>query len=84
MLDCEVLTIEPNRILSYTWIFASDDPAFHLESEVTFTLTPIGAGARLRMEQAGFRAAQKQAFGGARFGWQKFFDNLEQVSARAA
>ena len=34
------------------------------------------------MEQAGFRRDQEQAFQGAKFGWQKFFANLEQVLAR--
>ena len=84
VLDCEVLTLEANRALSYTWNFAHDDPAFNLQSTVTFTLTPTGAGTLLRMEQAGFRSDQKQAFGGARHGWQQFFGNLEQVLARTA
>ena len=34
------------------------------------------------MEQSGFRPDQKQAFGGARTGWQQFLGNLEQVLAR--
>ena len=34
------------------------------------------------MEQSGFRPDQKQAFGGAKAGWQQFFANLEQVLAR--
>jgi uncharacterized protein YndB with AHSA1/START domain len=84
VLDCEVLTLEANRALSYTWNFAHDDPAFNLQSTVTFTLTPTGKGTILRMEQAGFRPDQKQAFGGARHGWEQFFGNLEQVLARAA
>ena len=54
-----------------------------LKSTVTWTLTPTGAGTHLRMEQAGFRPDQQQAFQGARFGWQKFFANLEQVVANA-
>ena len=53
-----------------------------LESVVTWTLTPTGAGTQLRMEQSGFRPDQKQAFQGAQFGWQKFFESLEQVLAR--
>ncbi len=82
VLDCEVLIVEPNRTLSYTWNFVSDDPGLDLRSTVTFTLTPTSAGAHLRMEQAGFRPDQPKAFGGAQFGWQKFFTNLEQVVAR--
>ena len=81
VLDCEVLEIEPERTLAYTWNFASDDPAYALESVVTFTLTPTATGTHLRMEQAGFGPTQKQAYGGAHAGWKKFFDKLEQVTA---
>jgi uncharacterized protein YndB with AHSA1/START domain len=83
VLDCEVLSLEPNRRLSYSWDFAHDDAAFNLTSVVTFTLTPIESGTHLRMEQAGFRPEQTQASGGARFGWKNFFDKLEQVLATA-
>jgi len=84
VLDCEVLAIEPNRTLSYTWNFAHDNPDFALESVVTFTLTPTRTGTHLRMEQSGFRPEQRQAFGGASAGWAEFFGKLEQVVARAA
>ena len=73
---CEVLEIEPQRTLAYRW------DAMGLESIVTWTLTPTSAGTHLRMEQAGFRPDQDQAFHGARFGWQKFFGELEQVLTR--
>ena len=81
-LDCEVLEIEPERTLSYTWNYDNDDPNFALKSVVTFTLTPTATGTRLRMEQSGFRPTQKQAYGGAHAGWKQFFDNLEQLLAR--
>jgi uncharacterized protein YndB with AHSA1/START domain len=76
-VDCQVLEIEPNRTLSYTWA------AMGLESVVTWTLTPSGTGTHLRMEQSGFRPDQEQAYQGAKYGWQKFFAALEQVVARA-
>jgi len=82
VLDCEVLVVEPNRTLSYTWDFTHAEAAYNLKSVVTFTLTPTHAGTRLRMEQIGFRPDQKQAFGGAKAGWQQFFAKLEQVVAR--
>jgi uncharacterized protein YndB with AHSA1/START domain len=75
-VDCEVRAVEPNKTLSYTW------GAYGLESVVTWTLTPTSTGTHLRMEQSGFRPDQKQAFHGARHGWQQFFANLEQVLAR--
>ena len=79
VLDCEVLAIEPNKALSYTWNFKHADAAFDLQSVVTFTLTPTRTGTLLRMEQSGCRPDQKQAFGGARQGWEQFFANLEQT-----
>ena len=75
-VDCQVLEVEPNKTLSYTWA------AMGLESVVTWTLTPTSKGTHLRMEQSGFRTDQQQAFQGAKFGWQKFFANLEQVLAQ--
>lgn len=82
VLDCEVLTVEPNRSLSYTWNFAHDDAAYALQSVVIFTLTPSPKGTHLRMEQVGFRPEQKQAFGGAMAGWRQFLAKLEEVVAR--
>jgi uncharacterized protein YndB with AHSA1/START domain len=82
VLDCEVLVVDPNNMLSYTWNFTHEDAAYDLKSVVTFTLTPTSTGTLLRMEQVGFRPDQKQAHGGARVGWQGFLANLEQVLAR--
>jgi uncharacterized protein YndB with AHSA1/START domain len=82
VLDCEVLTVEPLRVLSYTWNFKHDDAAFNLASVVTFTLTPTATGTHLRMEQSGFRPDQRQAFGGAHAGWKQFLEKLDQVLAR--
>ena len=83
VLDCEVLVVETNRTLSYTWDFKNDDPLYGLKSVVTFTLTPTSTGAHLRMEQSGFRPDQKKAFGGAHAGWNQFFEKLDQVLAHA-
>jgi uncharacterized protein YndB with AHSA1/START domain len=75
-VDCRVLAVEPNKMLSYTWA------AYGLESVVTWTITPTRTGSRLRMEQSGFRPDQGQAYQGAKGGWQRFFAALEQVLAR--
>ena len=72
-VDCQVVTVEPDRTLSYTWA------AYGLESVVVWTLTPTREGTRLRMEQSGFRPDQQQAYQGAKYGWQKFFAGLERV-----
>ncbi|MEX1179291.1 MAG: SRPBCC domain-containing protein [Cucumibacter sp.] len=76
VIDCEVLTVEPNKTLAYTWA------AFGLESIVTFTLTPTSTGTHLRMEQSGFRRDQEQAYRGAKAAWKQFMAALEQVLAK--
>jgi uncharacterized protein YndB with AHSA1/START domain len=75
-VDCQVLAVEPNKTLSYTWA------AYGLESVVTWTLTPTSGGTHLRMEQSGFRPDQQQAYQGAKGGWLQFLAKLEQVLAR--
>ena len=81
-VSCEVLVVEPLSRLSYTWNHPHEDPAFNLESVVTFTLRPTASGTLLRMEQVGFRPDQKQAYGGARYGWNEHLANLEKAVAR--
>jgi uncharacterized protein YndB with AHSA1/START domain len=76
-VDCQVVEVEAQKTLSYRW------DAMGLESIVTWKLTPTRTGTHLRMEQAGFRRDQDRAYEGAKFGWQKFFANLEQVLTRA-
>jgi uncharacterized protein YndB with AHSA1/START domain len=72
-VDCQVLAVEPNKTLSYTWA------AYGLESVVTWTLTATSTGTNLRMEHSGFGPDQQQAYAGAKAGWQQFIGNLERV-----
>jgi uncharacterized protein YndB with AHSA1/START domain len=75
-VDGQVLAVEPNKTLTYTWV------AMGLESVVTWTLTPTSTGTHVRVEQTGFRPDQQRAYNGAKYGWQQFFAALEQVVAR--
>jgi uncharacterized protein YndB with AHSA1/START domain len=75
-VDCQVLAVEPNKTLSYTW------EAYGLESVITWTLTPTSTGTHLRMEQSGFRPDQEQGYQGAKGGWKQFFAALEKVVAK--
>jgi uncharacterized protein YndB with AHSA1/START domain len=75
-VDCKVIVVEPTKTLSYTWA------AYGLESVVTWTLKATSTGTLLRMDHTGFGPDQQQAFHGARAGWQKFLEALEQVVAR--
>lgn len=77
-VDCQVLAVEPNKILSYTWA------AYGLETVVTWTLTPTPAGTHLRMEQSGFRSNDDAAYKGATYGWQKFLASLDRVVGELA
>jgi len=83
VLDCEVLAVEPNKTLTYTWNHAHEDAAYNLQSVVTFTLTPTSSGTHLRIEQSGFAPTQRQAYGGARAGWQTMLAKLEEVLGRS-
>ena len=75
-VDCQVMAVEPNKTLSYTWA------AYGLESVVTWTLTPTSTGTHLRVEQSGFRPDQQQAYQGAKGGWQRFLAALDQLLER--
>jgi uncharacterized protein YndB with AHSA1/START domain len=78
-VDCQVVAVEANKTLAYTWA------AFGLESVVTWTLTPSSIGTHLRMEHAGFQLPeQRQAYEGAKLGWQRFLTNLEHVLEKRA
>jgi uncharacterized protein YndB with AHSA1/START domain len=73
VVDCEVLVVEPNSRLSYSW------GALGLESAVTWTLTRTVGGTHVRMEHSGFQSEEGANYKGARYGWQKFIGNLERV-----
>jgi uncharacterized protein YndB with AHSA1/START domain len=78
IIDCEVLVVDPLKQLSYSW------GTLGLGSVVLFTLTPEEGGTHVRMEHSGFRPDQQQAYGGAKYGWQRFFDKLERVLGEGA
>jgi uncharacterized protein YndB with AHSA1/START domain len=79
--DCEVLIVEPNRRLSYSWNASGDEAANGLKTIVTWTLTPAEGGTQVRMEQSGFRPEDERFYQGAGYGWQKMIAGLERVAA---
>ena len=76
VIDCQVLEVEPNRSLSYSW------QAFGLESVVTFTLERTPTGTVIRMEQTGFRSDQDAAYKGARASWKQLVARLDELLSR--
>jgi uncharacterized protein YndB with AHSA1/START domain len=76
VIDAEVLTLEPQRTLAYSW------SSMGVDSIVTLTLTPTATGTHLKMEQAGFKPDQQPNIQGAKYGWTGFLAKLEDVAGR--
>jgi uncharacterized protein YndB with AHSA1/START domain len=76
VVNCRFLEIEAKKRLSWRWVVGD------LDTVVTFTLTPTASGTRLTMVQSGFKANQKQNFGGARYGWRMMGGRLVDLLAR--
>ena len=81
MVDGEVLVVEPNERLSYSWSASGEEAAGGLKTVVTWTLTPVKGGTLVRMEQSGFRPDEEANYQGACYGWQRYFGGLERVVA---
>ena len=75
VIDCEVLVVEPQSRLSYSWA------SMGMKSVVAWTLTPTNSGTHVRMEHSGFRSEEDASYKGASYGWQKFIGNLDRVVA---
>jgi len=78
IVNCRILAIEPHRTLSYAWVVGD----MHLDTVVTFTLTPTASGTRLSLVQSGFKPDQKQNSGGARYGWKMMGGKLVDLLGR--
>lgn len=78
VIDCKVLVVDPLKQLSYSWSSMGADFV------VLWTLTAADGGTHLRMEQSGFGPDQEKAYGGAKYGWQSFFNNLERKLEESA
>lgn len=73
VVHCEVLEVEPEKVLAYSWRGGSDEPgspARKLDTVVRWTLTPTASGGTsLRLEHSGFTAADAFAFDAMGKGW---------------
>lgn len=78
--DCEVLQIEPCRVLAYSWNASGEQAADGLKSTVTWTLTPIDGGTRVRMEHSGFRPQDEMGRQAMSGGWPRILGRLEQIA----
>jgi len=76
VVSCRFREIEAQRKLSWSWLVGD------IDTVVTFTLTPTASGTHLSLVQSGFKPDQKQAFGGARYGWKMMGGQLVDLLAR--
>jgi uncharacterized protein YndB with AHSA1/START domain len=79
-VHCRVIEMETHRRLSYAWVVGD----MFLNTVVTFTLAPSASGTRLTIVQSGFKPDQKQASGGARYGWRMMGGKLIDLLARTS
>lgn len=79
--NCEVLEVDRPRRLAYTWGDGTESDT-GLKTVVTWTLTPEGAGTRVRMEHSGFRPQDERGYAGMGSGWPRILERLEQIVAR--
>jgi uncharacterized protein YndB with AHSA1/START domain len=84
VVHCEVLELIPKEKLVYSWKGGSDDnPAYgsRLDSIVTWTLTPVDGGTRLRLVHSGFRSPGNDfAYDAMSGGWGKVMQSISRVT----
>jgi uncharacterized protein YndB with AHSA1/START domain len=85
VVHCEILEVEPRRKLVYSWRGGSDQNGQYgskLDSVVTWTLTPVAGGTRLRLVHAGFRSPHNDfAFDAMSGGWGRIMRRIGSVAA---
>ena len=78
IVHCKMLEIEAQTKISWRWVVGDIDTVVTF----TLTLTPTASGTRLSLVHSGFKPDQKQAFGGARYGWKMMGEKLVHLLER--
>lgn len=82
-IRCEVLEVVPGERLSYAWRGGDAGNVGYgslLDTIVTFTLTPVAVGTRLRVVHAGFELPRNDtAFTSMGEGWKKVVRRLDDA-----
>jgi uncharacterized protein YndB with AHSA1/START domain len=85
VVQCQVLEILPLRRLRYSWIGGSDNNREYgskLNSTVTWTLTPVAEGTRVRMEHDGFGPHNDFAFKAMSPGWGRVLARISTLAGQ--
>lgn len=84
VIHCEVLEAIPNQRLVYAWRGGDEGNVGYgsrLDTVVTWTLSPVEGGTRLRLVHAGFVTPRNDsAFTTMSGGWQKVIHNVGQIA----
>lgn len=88
VIHCKVLTVEPNRRLAYEWKGGHPDNVTGygapLDTVVTWTLTPVEAGTRIKMVHSGFVMPRNEgAHVNMGEGWAKIVKQIGVIAGEA-
>jgi uncharacterized protein YndB with AHSA1/START domain len=85
LIRCQVLEVIPNERFVYAWTGGDDGNVGYgarLETVVTFTLSKVKDGTRVRLVHSGFVLPKNEtAFKNMSDGWKKVVRNLETIAA---
>ena len=84
VIHCRVLEVVPNRRLVYAWKGGDTRNTGYgapLDTLVTWSLTPVEAGTRVRLVHSGFVLPRNEtAYKGMSDGWTKVVRRLDEIS----
>ena len=85
IIHCQVLEVIPNERLAYAWKGGDESNAGYgsrLDTVVTFTLSRVAEGTRVRLVHSGFVFPKNEtAFTNLNGGWKKVVGNVNAVAA---
>jgi uncharacterized protein YndB with AHSA1/START domain len=82
VVHCEVLEIRPLQLLRYSWVGGAKSNSEYgakLVSTVTWTLTAVDGGTRVRMEHEGFRPHNSYAYEVMSGGWNRMLRHIDRL-----
>ena len=87
-IRCQVLEVMPNERLVYSWKSGHEGNVGYgagLDTVVTWTLSRVESGTRLRLVHSGFELPKNDtAFKNMSDGWKKVVRNLDTIAAEQA
>jgi uncharacterized protein YndB with AHSA1/START domain len=85
VIHCEVLEVIPNQRLAYAWTGGHEGNVGYgsrLDTVVTFVLSAVDTGTRLRLVHSGFVLPKNEsAFKNMSVGWTKVVENIDAIAA---